>query len=69
MKKGVNAVVNNIYGFKVLAGFGLSLYTTSILHWRNVKHGGICKWLDVASCLSTIFYVTLVDSLHFSLIH
>jgi len=61
----LNAFFNYIYGFKVLTFFGVSLYTTSIMHWRNVKHSGVCKWLDVASSIATIFYVTLVDSFYF----
>jgi hypothetical protein len=61
----LNAVFNYMYGFKVLTFFGVSLYTTSIMHWRNVKHSGVCKWLDVASSIATIFYVTLVDSFYF----
>jgi hypothetical protein len=34
----VDAFVNYTYGFKILTGFGLSLYITSVLLWRNIKH-------------------------------
>ena len=65
----LNAIFNYIYGFKILTCFGVALYTSSILHWRNIKHDGVFKWLDVISCITTVFYVTLVDSFYFSLNH
>jgi hypothetical protein len=65
----LNAIFNYIYGFKILTCLGTALYTSSILHWRNIKHDGIFKWLDVTSCITTVFYVTLVDSFYFSLNH
>jgi hypothetical protein len=43
----LNAFVNYTYGFKVLTGFGLSLYITSVIHWRKIKQSGIYKWLFV----------------------
>jgi len=65
----LNFIINFIYGFKVLTVLGFSLYVTSILHWRKIKHSGICKWLDVLTCLSTINYVTFVDSHYFIIEH
>jgi hypothetical protein len=61
----VDAFVNYAYGFKTLTGFGLSLYITSVLHWRKIKHSGICKWLDILTCVSTVNYTTFVDSHYF----
>jgi len=61
----IDAFVNYTYGFKILTGFGLSLYITSVLHWRKIKHSGICKWLDILTCVSTVNYTTFVDSHYF----
>ena len=61
----LNFIINFIYGFKVLTVLGFSLYVTSILHWRKIKHSGICKWLDVLSSISTVNYITFVDSHYF----
>jgi len=61
----VNGIINYLYGFRVLTGFAGSLYLTSVLHWRNVKHNGLYKKLDVVTCFTTISYVTFIDSHYF----
>ena len=60
-----NGIINYFFGFRVLTGFALSLYLSSVLHWRNVKHNGFYKNLDVVTSFTTISYVTFVDSHYF----
>ena len=60
-----NGIINYFCGFRVLTGFALSLYLSSVLHWRNVKHNGFIKNLDVVTSFTTISYVTFVDSHYF----
>ena len=50
----------------MLSVIGASLYLTSVLHWRNVKHNGLYKKLDVLTCFVTINYVTFIDSHYFT---
>ena len=61
-----NGIINYLYGFRVLSVIGASLYLTSVLHWRNVKHNGLYKKLDVLTCFVTINYVTFIDSHYFT---
>jgi len=60
-----NGIINYFCGFRVLTGIALSLYLSSVLHWRNVKHNGLYKKLDVATCFITINYITFIDSHYF----
>jgi hypothetical protein len=61
-----NGIINYLYGFRVLSVIGASLYLTSVLHWRNVRHNGLYKKLDVLTCFVTINYVTFIDSHYFT---
>ena len=61
----LNAICNYIYGYKILTIIGLSLYTTSLLHWYKMKSTGLIKTLDVTMCVITINYITFNDSAYF----
>ena len=60
-----NGIINYFCGFRVLTGIALSLYLSSVLHWRNVKHNGLYKKLDVVTSFITISYITFIDSHYF----